>query len=219
MVSAFPAKYSRYKDKNVAVGFGGHRNFEKSVFYGSVYLTNGVIEDRIRKQRDRFAKVNADGYYIHYLPAGIIATLKNGGQYSSNDMTYVEQYQIGGISSVRGYAESLLLAPSSCFVSTEFLFPIPFLPETVNLSSKKENSEFRLRDSVKFATFIDHGGVFPHDGHTGKTDFLTSAGAGLRMALFDYLTVRVYVGFPLTNRKYYEQSKATVHFDLIVSVF
>ena len=209
-------KYSSYKDKNIAVGFGGHRKFSQSVFYGSAYLTNGTIEDRIRKQRDRFTKVTADGYYIHYLPEGIVATLKIGGQYSSDDMAYVEQYQIGGISTVRGYTESLLLAPSSYLVSTEFLFPIPFLPETVNLPSKKENSEFRLRDSIKFATFVDHGGVFPHDGHMEKTNFLTSAGAGLRFALFDFLTARVYVGFPLRNRKYYEQSKATVHFDLLV---
>ena len=201
------------------MGLGGHRNFKRSVFYGSLYSTNGIIEDRIREHSNYFTKVNADGYYVHYLPKGIIATLKFGGQYSPNDMSYVEQYQIGGISSVRGYTESLLLAPSSYFASVEVLFPIPFLPETIKIPFKKDNPEFRLRDSVKFATFFDHGAVFPHEGHTGRTNFLMSVGAGIRLALSKFVTARVYVGVPLMNTKYYEQSNARVHFDLIVSPF
>lgn len=211
-------KYSSFKDYNIAVGLSGHRNFKRSVLYGSLYSTNGVIEDRIRDHSQFFTKVNADGYYIHYLPKGIIATLKVGGQYSPNDMSYVEQYQIGGISSVRGYTESLLLAPSSYFTSLELLFPIPFLPETIKVPFKKDG-EFRLRDSVKFAAFFDQGAVFPHEGKVGTTNFLMSVGAGIRLALSKFVTARVYVGVPLMNAHYYEQANARVHFDLIVSPF
>ena len=99
------------------------------------------------------------------------------------------------------------------------LFPIPFLPETIKIPFKKDNSEFRLRDSIKFATFFDHGAVFPHEGHTGRANFLMSVGAGIRIALSKFVTARVYVGVPLMNTKYYEQSNARVHFDLIVSPF
>lgn len=212
-------KYSSFKDYNIAVGLGGHRNFKRSVLYASIYSTNGIIEDRIRKNSNYFTKFNAEGYYIHYLPKGIIATLKVGGQYSPHDMAYVEQYQIGGISSVRGYTESLLLAPSSYFASLEMLFPIPFLPETVDIPFNKDNSKFRLRDSIKFATFFDHGAVFPYDEKTGGTNFLMSVGAGLRMAFSKFLTARVYIGVPLMNTSYYEQANARVHFDLIVSPF
>lgn len=211
-------KYSSFKDYNIAVGLGGHRNFKKSVLYGSLYSTNGIIEDRIREHSQYFTKVNADGYYIHYLPKGIIATLKVGGQYSPCDISYVEQYQIGGISSVRGYSESLLLGPSSYFASLEILFPIPFLPETIKVPLKKD-SKYRIRDSVKFATFFDQGAVFPHEGKTEKTNFLMSAGAGIRIALSKYITARIYVGVPLMNTTYYEQASARAHFDLIVSPF
>lgn len=212
-------KYSGFKDYNISVGLGGHRNFSKSVLYGSFYSTNGIIEDRIRGNKNYFTKLNAEGYYIYYLPKGIIATLKVGGQYSPNDMSYIEQYQIGGISTVRGYTESLLLAPSSYFTSVEMLFPIPFLPEKINIPMKKNNSEFRLRDSVKFATFFDHGAVFPYEGKTGSADFLMSVGAGIRMALSKYVTARVYVGIPLMNARNYDQASARTHFDLIVSPF
>ena len=212
-------KYSSFKDYNIAIGLGGHKNFKKSILYGSLYSTNGVIEDRIRDHSNYFTKVNADGYYIHYLPKGIIATVKVGGQYSPHNISYVEQFQIGGISSVRGYTESLLLAPSSYFASVELLFPIPFLPETINVPFKKDGTKFRLRDSVKFAAFFDHGAVFPHEGKVGTTNFLMSAGAGIRMALSKFVTARVYLGIPLMNTSYYEQASARLHFDLIVSPF
>lgn len=211
--------YSDYKDYNLAVGLGGHRNFKKSVLYGSLYSTNGIIDDHIRHSSNYFTKVNADGYYIHYLPKGIIATLRAGGQYSPHDISYIEQYQIGGISSVRGYSESLLLAPSSYFVSAEMLFPIPFLPQTINIPFTKGEKQYRLRDSFKFAIFCDQGAIFPHQGHVEKPNFLMSVGAGIRMAISKYITARFYIGIPIMNTRIYHEPNARVHFDLIVSPF
>ena len=211
-------RYTNYKDYNLAVGFGGRYNFNKSVLFGSLYSTNGIIEDEIRSFSQYFTKVNADAYYIHYLPKGIIATVRAGGQYSPHDISYIEQYQIGGISSVRGYSESLLLGASSYFVSLEMLFPIPFLPEEIKVPFKKD-STFRLRDSIKVAAFFDNGAVFPHEGKTGTTNFLSSVGAGIRLAISKYLTARAYVGIPLMNCGVYDQASARLHFDIIASPF
>ena len=212
-------KYSDFKDKNVAIGLGGNYNFEKSVFYGSLYSTNGVIKDQIRHESTHFTKFNADAYYIHYLPWGIIGTLKAGGQYSPDNIAYVEQYQIGGISSVRGYSESILMAPSAYYTSLEMLFPIPFLPETINVPFSKNNDTFRLRDAVKFATFLDHGGIFYHEGKPHRENFLLSDGVGLRMAFNKYLSARFYVGFPLMNKGTYHEDGTSFHFDLIAAPF
>ena len=211
-------RYTNYKDYNLAVGFGGRYNFNKSVLFGSLYSTNGIIEDEIRSFSQYFTKVNADAYYIHYLPKGIIAAVRAGGQYSPHDISYIEQYQIGGISSVRGYSESLLLGASSYFVSLEMLFPIPFLPEEIKVPFKKD-STFRLRDSIKVAAFFDNGAVFPHEGKTGTTNFLSSVGAGIRLAISKYLTARAYVGIPLMNCGVYDQASARLHFDIIASPF
>ena len=211
-------KYSDYKDINMAVGLGGNYNFEKSIVYSSLYITNGAIKDQIRKENEHFTKVNADAYYIHYLPWGIIGTFKAGGQYSPDNISYVEQYQIGGISSVRGYSESLLMAPSAYYTSLEMLFPIPFLPETIDVPFGNGDT-FRLRDSIKFAAFIDHGGIFYHEGKAHKENFLLSDGVGLRIAINKYLSARVYVGFPMMNKGTYHESDTSFHFDLIAVPF
>lgn len=211
-------QYTNYKDYNLAVGLGGRYNFNKSVLFGSVYSTNGIIQDDIRSYSQYFTKINADGYYIHYLPKGIIATIRTGGQYSPYNVPFLEQYQIGGISSVRGYSESLLLGGNSYFVSIEMLFPIPFLPEEIKIPFKKEGT-FRLKDSVKLATFMDNGAIIPNDGKTGTTNFLSSIGAGIRIAVSKFLTARVYVGVPLMNAGIYDQANARLHFDLIASPF
>ncbi len=212
-------KYSDFKDTNLAIGLGGNYNFEKSVFYGSLYSTNGVIKDKIRHESEHFTKFNADAYYIHYLPWGIIGTIKAGGQYSPDNISYVEQYQIGGISSVRGYSESLLMAPSAYYTSLEMLFPIPFLPETINVPFSKKDDTFRLRDAVKFAAFLDHGGIFYHEGKAHRENFLLSDGVGLRIAINKYLSARAYVGFPLMNKGTYHESDTSFHFDLIAVPF
>lgn len=211
--------YSEYKDYSAAVGFGGSYNFDKSILYASSYLTYGVIKDKIKEENQHFSKLNADLYYVQYLPLDIVGTFKAGGQYSPDDMAYVEQYQIGGISSVRGYSEGLLMAPTSYYTSIEMLFPIPFLPETVSVPFKKDETKFRLKDSIKFAAFIDHGAVFHHDQSTDKEDFLLSAGAGLRLAMNKYVSARFYVGFPLMNRNVYKEGDTTFHFDIIASPF
>ncbi len=212
-------QYTNYKDYNLAFGLGGRFNFNKSVLFGSVYSTNGIIRDDIRSFSQYFTKINADGYYIHYLPKGIIATVRAGGQYSPQDIPFIEQFQIGGISSVRGYSESLLLGGNSYFVSMEMLFPIPFLPEEIKIPFNKKDGIFRLKDSIKLALFMDNGAIIPNHGKTGTTNFLSSVGAGIRLAISKFLTARIYIGVPLMNAGVYNQAGARAHFDLIASPF
>ncbi len=210
--------YSDYKDYNIATGFSGRYNFNKSVLFGSLYSTNGIIRDEIRNESNFFTKLNADGYYIHYLPKGIILTLKAGGQYSPHDIPFIEQYQIGGMSSVRGYTESLLLGANSYYASLEMLFPIPFLPEEIKIPFRKDGSTYRLRDSFKLASFYDTGAIFPNDNTTvTKANFLMSVGAGIRIAISKYLTARVYLGVPLMNQVFYDQASCRLHFDIVAS--
>ncbi len=219
--SIFNYKYSDYKDYNLAVGLSGRYNFNKSVLYGSIYSTNGLINNSIVSSTDFFTKINADGYYIHYLPKGIIGTVRAGGQYTPMDIPYIEQYQIGGMSSVRGYSESLLLASNSYFASLEMLFPLPFLPEEIKIPFRKDGAKYRLRDSFKFATFVDTGAIFPNyeGAKIDQTSFLLSAGAGFRIAISKYLSGRLYLGVPILNSSYYDQATCRIHFDIVASPF
>ena len=110
------------------------------------------------------------------------------------------------------------MGASAYYTNLEMLFPIPFLPKTINVPCKKDET-FHLKDSVKFATFVDHGAVFYHDRPTEKENFLLSAGVGLRFALSKYISARFYVGFPLMNKKTYRESDAAFHFDIIAVPF
>lgn len=122
------------------------------------------------------------------------------------------------MSSIRGYSESLLLGASSYFASVEMLFPLPFLPEEIKIPFK-ENAAFRMRDAVKLSIFMDNGAVFHNNTNTKSTDFLSSVGAGIRVAFSKYLTARFYVGIPILNVKNYDQASARLHFDIIASPF
>jgi len=209
--------YSKLDDYNISVGLGGRYNYNKGVLFASSYVTNGIIRDKIRSNDSYFFKYSGELYYIHYLPKGIILTARAGGQYSPQDIPFIEQYQIGGMSSVRGYSESLLLGPASYYASLEMLFPVPFLPREVKIPFAK--NKFRLRDSVKLAVFCDNGAVFYHKESTKSANFLTSVGAGIRIAISKYLTARAYLGVPIMNRQYYDQAGARFHFDLIATPF
>lgn len=211
--------YSKYKDYNISVGFGGQYRFKRSMLYGSVYSTNGIINNQMTSEKEDFTKISGDFYYIHYLPKNIIATIRTGGQYSPDNLAYLEQYQIGGISSVRGYTESLLMAASSYYASLELLFPIPFLPEEINVPFSKKERKFALRDNVKFAVFGDTGAILPYQEEMGSINFLASVGAGLRFALSKYLTARIYVGMPMMNKNLYGEAGARLHFDIVASPF
>ena len=98
------------------------------------------------------------------------------------------------------------------------LFPIPFLPEEVKIPFKKD-ATFRLRDSIKFAVFFDNGAIFPDGQRVQCTSFLSSTGAGVRVALSKYLMARAYVGIPLMNAGLYNQTGARCHFDILASPF
>lgn len=213
--------YSKYNDYNISVGIGGQYKFKKSLLYGSLYSTNGVIDDMMQSNNEKnyFSKLNGDLYYIHYLPKNIIATIRTGGQYSPYNIPFIEQYQIGGMSSVRGYTESLLMSASSYYTSLEFLFPIIFLPKEINVPFRKKECKFALRDSVKFAVFADTGAIMPYQEQSGNINFLASVGAGLRFAFSKYVTARIYVGIPLMNKDIYGEASARLHFDLVASPF
>ena len=83
----------------------------------------------------------------------------------------------------------------------EMLFPIPFLPEEIKVPFKKENT-FRLRDSIKVAAFFDNGAVFPHEGKTGTTNFLSRCWRGYKtcnIKIFDSKGLCRYSAYELRS--------------------
>lgn len=211
--------YTGMNDQTIAVGLNGRYDFDNAVLYFSNFITNGIINDTILGTSKYFAKYNGDAFYVRYFKNGIILTAKAGVQAMPQDVPFIEQYQIGGISTVRGYSESLLLGQSAYFGSLEALFPIPFLPKDITIPTKNDKKKtFKIRDNIKFATFFDNGAVFRTDEKVTNNNFLSSVGFGLRMSLSKYLTARVYWGFGLMTVEP-GQRTARFHFDLISTPF
>jgi len=134
------------------------------------------------------------GHVIRYqqLPLDTTLLLKGIYQFSDTDMLpSTDQFQLGGMTTVRGYEEGLLVGDQGYLASAEVEFPLPL----------EESFWGRpLREQVRGLVFIDHGGAFPFKGNGegyNANDYLTSFGAGLRMALGERFSGRLIAGIPV----------------------
>lgn len=161
-----------------------------------------------------FFKYEGTGARLHDFGHGIIGEFRAGGQWSpTKQLPWVEQYQTGGMSTIRGYSEGALIGRSGYNVNAEIITPIPFLPKRLGTEKLGYISP---RDIVKFAVFVDHGAIFADDTPgLPSTQFLVSTGAGLRINVTNEILARLYWGFGLVNTKYEAEHKTCrFHFEL-----
>jgi hemolysin activation/secretion protein len=111
-------------------------------------------------------------------------------QFSDRSLATLEQFAIGGQTTVRGYRQDALIADNGAFASVELQLPI----------SRSENNLFQ------FAPFIDAGTVWNNSGNKnpgGNT--LLSTGLGLQWQN-DNLSARIDWGLPLVNASTQQRS-------------
>ena len=130
-----------------------------------------------------------------------------GGQMSANSLPSIEQYQIGGLRTVRGYQEGALIGDIGQFSSLEYHFPLPMPTDRWNLDKRFE-----------LVGFIDEGSVKTSKGGWHSQNFLLSAGTGLRANLTESLGLQMDIGFPFTNKLNAGSSAdARVHFSVFMA--
>ncbi|MGD9581356.1 MAG: ShlB/FhaC/HecB family hemolysin secretion/activation protein, partial [Vampirovibrionia bacterium] len=76
----------------------------------------------------RYFKYNAYLTRVHSFGHGVLGIFRGAVQLTDDRLPPVEQFQIGGSSTVRGYSEGLLLGDNGYFLSAELRFPLMFLP-------------------------------------------------------------------------------------------
>jgi hemolysin activation/secretion protein len=108
------------------------------------------------------------------------------GQVSDESLVAMEQFGLGGASTVRGYAERELLLDSALFGSVEARTPVLRLFDD-------------LHDRLQFVAFMDSGWGDVRKTQPGESSdrFLLSAGLGLRYAMWKNAMLRFDWGFPL----------------------
>jgi hemolysin activation/secretion protein len=152
------------------------------------------------------------------LPKNNLLIISGYGQYTPNGLPPIEQFQLGGVNSVRGYTQGLLLGDRGYNASAEWRWPIPFLSK-VNpwLGSRLQGALFFDYGQA----FLDHNNRFvigsSNQNRDGKNS-LMGTGVGLRYQLTDYLQGYVDAGFGLLNRSTQErpeaQPTARIHFGI-----
>jgi hemolysin activation/secretion protein len=107
-------------------------------------------------------------------------------QLTNRPLVPLEQFGLGGIDSVRGYAQDRLLADNGAFISAEARIPV-----------------LRLRriNSLLFVTpFVDFGSVWNQNrGFSEDPNTIAGVGLGLRFQFSDRLTARFEWGLPLIS--------------------
>ena len=169
----------------------------------------------------QFIRYTGNATRVQKLFKGTYGVFRGVGQYSPNPLVSLEQFQVGGASSVRGYQEGRLIGDSGFAVSAEWHVPLWFLPERWNVRG------YKLKDNIEFVSFADFGAAFDNqafsgvNAQSGKVNpnaYALGVGAGIRARLNRYLNARVDFGFPLL-RQNPDADMMRVHFGLESRVF
>ncbi|MDD3012852.1 MAG: ShlB/FhaC/HecB family hemolysin secretion/activation protein [Candidatus Gastranaerophilales bacterium] len=184
-------------------------------------LLGGTSESEEGIGSSKFVKLNTNLIRVQALPFKSTGILKLSGQFSPNTLLCPEQMQIGGMYSVRGFDEGLVLGDIGYNASLEVRTPIPFLPQKLNIPLPKHIKSINLKDRIQFATFYDQG--FAHAIHQNYSEhynnFLQGVGVGLRCYLTRYVMANIDFGFPLGRSRTPNQNFARFHFGLSSSLF
>jgi len=194
---------------------------------GIWYLTQSVTQAfPLFSDASHYFKYEGALIRLHDFGHGIVGQFRTNYQFIPEDVVpYIDQFQSGGLATVRGYSEGLLIGKTGYFLSGELMFPIaPSSIKIKNRKTKEEKTVPFIGKYVKGAVFMDQATVFPFKGEgPGKegynaNDMLLSGGMGLRIELPGDMTARLYWGFPfIRNNHEAVQQSGRFHFELALT--
>jgi len=186
--------YEKYNLRAFRFGLNGIKDDSSGRWVSRFELSTGLpimgaTTEQVRTGgSSKFFRLNPSLIRIQSLPYEVTGLFKLAGQYAPSRLLTVEQLQMGGMNTVRGYREGTLFAHSGYFLTAEFRRPIPYLPDYKYLP---------LKDRVQLAAFYDQG-LGKVRGQTITSDnFLHSVGFGFRIRLTEYLNANLDFGFPI----------------------
>lgn len=135
----------------------------------------------------RFLAWRGQAQYVRLLAPETLLIVRSDIQLADRSLLSLEQIGIGGVQSVRGYRQDLLLTDSGAIASAEVRIPIWRVPQVKGL--------------LQVAPFIDLGVGWNHSGEKANpdSDKLLGAGVGLLWQMGDRFNARLDYGIPLIN--------------------
>ncbi len=137
-------------------------------------------------------------YRLHPMPLESHILLKNTAQVSNHSLASIEQFQIGGATSVRGYAPGEFSGDKGIYSSVEWSFPIYGLSKNLQVPWRKTS----FYDALRLVAFYDIGFVNTKRAVAGEREnnTLKGYGFGIRFNPDPDMEVRFEAGVPIGRR-------------------
>lgn len=172
-------------------------------------LGTGAFNATINSVRpdSRFFAWQGQAQWARLLAPDTLLLLRANTQISSTSLLPLEQFGLGGLDSIRGYRQDLLLTDNGTFASAEVQIPILRLPETDSI--------------IKLAPFVDFGVAWNNSAPNPDPNTLASVGLGLRWSQGDRFSARLDWGIPLISAESDGKSlqEDGVYFSLVYNPF
>ena len=158
---------------------------------------------------------------VQRLPWQTYGIFRAFGQFSPDSLLSLEQFQLGGNATVRGYKEGRLIGDTGIAVSGEWRIPCRFIPPTINVFG------YNLRNNLELVTFTDFGYVAENNAFNGVNTtlgqvesgaFAWGAGVGVRAKLTRLFNARMDLGIPLLKQQP-DANGVRIHFGLESRLF
>ena len=116
-----------YQDRDQITSIDAGINLRKDTKYGIWYLNQDAsMALPIFDSESSYFKYSGGLLRLHDFSHGVIAQIRANYQIIPNNknIPYLDQFQSGGLVTVRGYSEGILLGKNGYFTSAELMFPL-----------------------------------------------------------------------------------------------
>ncbi|MGK7958396.1 MAG: ShlB/FhaC/HecB family hemolysin secretion/activation protein [Crocosphaera sp.] len=158
----------------------------RSQFSFGIDLFDTTINDR--PPDGKFFEWQGQGQYVRSLAADTLLVLRSNLQLTSRPLVPLEQYNLGGLYSVRGYRQDLFQTDNGVFLSAEARFPVLRIDWLDGL--------------LQVVPFTDFGIAWNDDDNpipTPSPNTLSSVGLGLQWQMGTDFTARFDWAIPITD--------------------
>lgn len=178
----------------ISLGVDSQHYQQKGPLYSRHVLT--MSDEGLFGADQRFSKYNGELSKIIVQDRNVVTLYRASAQFTNHHLLpSSEQFQIGGMSTVRGYPSGLLTGDKGYFASVEISFPMVAITE--------QSAKNPYMDKWRGLMFVDHGGAFPFKGNntsTNGSDYITSVGIGLNVNFSKQMSARLVLAEPIKER-------------------
>ena len=185
-----------------ADALNGRNIFNNEIDFGVPNIMGGLRDVDSRSSRvgsgGEFVKDVVDYLRLQRLPWDASLFIKTQTQFASTILPAAEQYQLGGITNVRGFAPGEASGDSGNSFTAELGLPLYLLPRSMPVPFSKA----KLYDSFRLTVFYDSGYVRSRNPQAGepKKKNLDSLGWGMRLNLPQNFFIRLDFAWPVTGK-------------------